>query len=85
MGTFIDLTGKKFNRLTVLEKLDKRGNEWYWKCKCDCGNICEVAGASLRSNRTKSCGCLKKESDRKPKGNVKEEVGNKYEIGRAHV
>ena len=78
MGTFIDLTGKKFNRLTVLEKLDKRGNEWYWKCKCDCGNICEVAGVSLRSNRTKSCGCLKKESDRKPKGNVKEEVGNKY-------
>lgn len=78
MGAFIDLTGKKFNRLTVLEKLNKRGNEWYWKCKCDCGNICEVAGVSLRSNRTKSCGCLKKESDRKPKGNVKDEIGNKY-------
>lgn len=32
MGAFIDLTGKKFGRLTVLEKLNKRGNEWYWKC-----------------------------------------------------
>ena len=49
MGAFIDLTGKKFFRLTVLEKADKRGNEWYWKCKCDCGNICTIAGTSLRA------------------------------------
>jgi hypothetical protein len=28
MGSFIDLTGKKFNRLTAIEKLRKEGNEW---------------------------------------------------------
>lgn len=78
MGAFIDLTGKKFFRLTVLEKADKRGNEWYWKCQCDCGNICTIAGTSLRANRTKSCGCWKKEADKQPKGNVKNEIGNKY-------
>lgn len=32
MGSFIDLTGKKFNRLTVIRKLYKKGNEWYWEC-----------------------------------------------------
>mgnify|MGYP007070112635 CR=1 FL=1 len=49
-----------------MQKLDKRNKEWYWKCQCDCGNICEVAGVNLRHGRVKSCGCLKKESDRSP-------------------
>ena len=78
MGAFIDLTGQKFGRLTVIKKLDKRGNEWYWQCQCDCGNLHEVRGSSLRSGVTKSCGCLKKESDRKPKKNVKDELNNIY-------
>ena len=29
MGAFIDLTGKRFTRLLVLEKLDKRKSEWF--------------------------------------------------------
>ena len=78
MGKLIDLTGKKFGRLTVIKKLDKRGNEWYWYCRCDCGNFCESRGVSLRSGTKKSCGCLKKETDKSPKGNVKNELGNKY-------
>ena len=78
MGKFIDLTGKKFERLTVLEKLYKKGNEWVWKCQCDCGNICEARGVNLRSGVKKSCGCLKQEKDRMPKGNVKDEIGHKY-------
>lgn len=56
MGAFIDLTGKKINRLTVIGKGTKHGKEWYWKCRCEC----EVSGSSLRAGRTKSCGCLKK-------------------------
>ena len=78
MGKFIDLTGKKFERLTVLEKLYKKGNEWVWKCQCDCGNITEVRGVCLREGKIKSCGCLKKETDRAPKGNVINEIGHKY-------
>ena len=78
MGAFIDLTNKKFNRLTVKEKLYKKGNEWYWKCECECGNICEVMGSQIRTGRTKSCGCLKKESDRKPKGNVIDLIGQTF-------
>ena len=78
MGAFIDLTGKRFERLTVIEKVEKRGNEWYWKCRCSCGKEKIVCGSSLRAGRCRSCGCLKQESDKKPKGNVKEEVGKKY-------
>lgn len=58
----IDLAGKKFGKLTVIKKShkDKRG-EWYWLCKCDCGNLKTVSGFKLRSGNTKSCGCLQKE------------------------
>lgn len=78
LGKFIDLTGQKFNRLLVLEKIEKQGNEWVWKCQCDCGNQCNVKGVNLRRERVKSCGCLKKESDRKSKGNVINLIGQTF-------
>lgn len=78
MGAFIDLTGQKFDRLTVIEKGSKHGKEWYWKCHCDCGKDCEISGASLRAGRTKSCGCLKQETDKQPKGNAIDLIGQKF-------
>lgn len=78
MGKFIDLTDKQFGRLTVLKKLDKRGTEWFWLCQCECGNTTEVRGVSLREGKTRSCGCLKKESDHTPKGNVNDLTGQKF-------
>ena len=61
-ANFIDLTGKQFGRLTVLEKTDKRtkNRSIIWKCQCECGNICEISQTSLQSG-TKSCGCIKRE------------------------
>ena len=76
-----NIIGQKFNRLTVLEDTGKRKNgSVVWLCKCDCGNICEVCSGSLtRTNHpTRSCGCLKKESDRKPKGNVIDLINQKF-------
>lgn len=62
MGVFKDLTGKKFNRLTVLGLGDKNSSgQIQWKCQCDCGNIVFVPTAYLKSGHTKSCGCLSKE------------------------
>ena len=63
MGRLIDLTGKRFERLIVLER-DKSVNSnkgAYWLCKCDCGNIKSISSKSLRQGLTKSCGCLNKE------------------------
>lgn len=60
----IDLTGKRFGRLTVIKEVEpenKRNDVTYWLCKCDCGNQKVVRMDQLRNGRTKSCGCLQKE------------------------
>lgn len=58
----IDLTGKKFGRLTVLERSNnQKGKDVVWKCRCDCGNYTEVTAGHLKDGHTKSCGCLPKE------------------------
>lgn len=51
-----DLTGQRFNMLTVLG-LDSR-KPVYWKCKCDCGGETRVTTGNLRQGKVKSCGCL---------------------------
>ena len=59
-----DLTNKTFGLLTVIENTNKKDNAGYfiWKCKCNCGNICEVNSRSLISGNTKSCGLCKNNS-----------------------
>lgn len=63
MGKMKDLTGQRFGKLLVLECAGKPdGRRYCWKCQCDCGNTKIIAGASLTSGNTKSCGCLIKET-----------------------
>lgn len=74
-----DITGQKFGRLTALKPTDKRiNNSIVWIFQCDCGNIKEIPVYYVVNNGVQSCGCLKQETDRQPKGNVKDEIGNKY-------
>ena len=57
-----DLTGQRFNRLTVLRQIGlTTSHKLTWECKCDCGTIVTVIGSNLISGGTKSCGCLQKE------------------------
>lgn len=78
-GKPMDLSNQKFGRLTALEATEKRINKSViWRCQCECGKECFISAASLRSGRTKSCGCLKQESDKKPKGNVIDLTGQKF-------
>lgn len=58
----VDLTGQKFNKLTVLRRAQTNtsSNKPRWVCQCDCGNIIEVSGECLKQGDTKSCGCLGK-------------------------
>ena len=56
-----NLIGQKFNRLLVINTVPSRNKKTFWKCQCDCGNICEVRADQLKSNNTKSCGCLNTE------------------------
>lgn len=53
-----DLTGKRFGRLTVLGPSGKkRQRAMLWRCRCDCGNLCEKPTSELKSGFAKSCGC----------------------------
>ena len=57
-----DLQGQRFGRLVALTKGKKdKASHQYWICKCDCGNIVEVNGDNLRRGLTQSCGCLHSE------------------------
>lgn len=59
-----NMIGKKFGKLLVLERAPKNPNLKSrcirYTCKCDCGNIVEVNGNSLRTGHTTSCGCKRK-------------------------
>lgn len=63
--TLIDLTGKTYGFLSVLERDQSSqhiGHEKdsYWICKCNnCGSLKTIRGFSLRGGKTKSCGCIK--------------------------
>ena len=57
----LELTGQRFNRLTVISKAENRNGFTYWNCICDCGNIKTVKGVSLTKGYTKSCGCYSRE------------------------
>ena len=60
MGKFIDLSGQKFGKLKVIKKIENKGENIQYLCKCDCGNYIKIIGTSLRTGNTKSCGCLAK-------------------------
>ena len=71
----VDLTGKKFGRLTVIEKREpnKKRKTSMWLCRCECGNEKIIASHDLKHG-TLSCGCMLKEN--------RESFKNKYRNGK---
>lgn len=62
MGKLIDISGNKYNRLTVIKlSINKRGKCLLWECVCECGNYKIAAAPDLKCGKTKSCGCLNRE------------------------
>ena len=77
MQKIIDITGNKYNMLTVLKYVhsEKIGTKHrtYWKCQCDCGNIKILRKDEFiyPYSHTKSCGCWHiEESKRRPKDKI---------------
>ena len=56
---FTDLTGKIFNRLTVIGPDPEGSGHYYWIVRCQCGNEKSVRGKDLKRGMTQSCGCLR--------------------------
>ena len=91
---FQDLTGLKFNKLTVLnlgkpysEKCNRTKNGYLlrrtWDCLCDCGNIkYGVLEKQLKNGSVKSCGCLSKEQSRINGKQTKKY--NKYDLSKEY-
>lgn len=68
----IDLTGKRFGRLTVVkrdnDRIEPSGRKRVmWTCLCDCGNYSIVSGDALKQGTSQSCGCLANELSAKRK------------------
>ena len=59
-----DLTGMRFGRLTVLKRVEGiHPGRPRWLCCCDCGNTIIAEPSNLKGGNTKSCGCLRIESN----------------------
>ena len=59
----IDITGQKFGKLTVIERVPSKKNPNHmneWRCLCDCGNEVITSTGTLRRGKHKSCGCIRK-------------------------
>lgn len=79
----IDLTGKRFGRLIVIERVEDHiypsgKHRPKWKCQCDCGNIIFTTGNNLKSGDTKSCGCA--HHDMLIKRNYKHGISDRHPI-----
>lgn len=61
-GKVKDISGMKFGRLKVVSfcEMRKAGSSKtaFWNAQCDCGRNVVVDGRSIRSGKTKSCGCF---------------------------
>lgn len=70
MGKFIDLTDRRFGRLTVISRAQdhftKSGARvTMWHCVCDCGTKKDITANALKKGATVSCGCYSSEVKRR--------------------
>lgn len=62
MSKLIDLTGKRFGRLTVISRAENtKSGKARWLCRCDCGEETTVLSSNLIRGLTLSCKCLNNE------------------------
>lgn len=62
----VDMAGQRYGRVLVLEfsHRDKKLRQTKWKCLCDCGKVVILNGKTLRSGKSKSCGCYRSDLKR---------------------
>ena len=70
MSKFIDLSGNKYGRLTVVKLIGKKGSHPSFLCICDCGNEFIARADKLRGGRALSCGCMHQEVLKRSKSNT---------------
>lgn len=53
--------GTKINRLTIIKRVATKKSGVYYLCRCDCEKETVVYCASILDEKTKSCGCYKRD------------------------
>lgn len=68
-NNFIDLTGKVFGSLTILNRNGTRDKKPVWLCRCICGKVIERVTQTFttRPLRNHNCGCLGNGPSQDPK------------------
>lgn len=75
----LDLIGRRFGKMTVIDKAERLNHCNRWKCICDCGNERSVSTGNLLAFGTCSCGCVRVKKGKENKGWMgKEELSGKY-------
>lgn len=61
---YVNLVGKTYGRLTVLEPAVRKSGRRTWLCECSCADRTHtiVSDPMLKEGKIKSCGCLIRES-----------------------
>ena len=60
-NTAADLAGRRFGRLTAIERVNEKGERPKWLCRCDCGAEMVASSCDLLRGSVKSCGGLARE------------------------
>jgi len=70
----IEEAGNRYGKLLVIKAAKfRQSGHIFWHCHCDCGKNTVVSGCSLRSGKSRSCGCA-----RIPPIQAIDETGNRY-------
>jgi hypothetical protein len=77
MANVLDLSGNRYGRLIVIGQAPSKTYNTKWFCKCDCGAETCVFGHLLKSGKTISCGCFRREA-----GVKRGEASAKYGLSR---
>jgi hypothetical protein len=82
---FIDITGKKYRKLTVLKRVDSnRYGKSKWLCQCECGKTIITTQNNLHNKKTKSCSCFGRISRSKRSWKGYKEISSSFLTGIRH-
>lgn len=61
-GKISIVPGERYGRLTLLGEVERCKGRRRMRVRCDCGELRDVNLSALRSGKSRSCGCLQRES-----------------------
>lgn len=79
-----DLTGRRFGKLTAIERTEERKNRYaVWKCRCDCGRTVRASTKDLMRGTAKDCGCEKEKTALERKRTAEKQGQEETQSGKA--